>query len=126
MVNKLNFLFATAMSSVPKEQTQWKFLLLTALPPLLAADPYSWGQAPIPLHFFQHFHLTSFTQTTSPSLSSKPSLVAACFLGIPENILQKLTPSTTDNQNSSLEARKFCKPQTLQSPTLHGLSVITG
>lgn len=126
LVNKLNFLFSTAMSSVPKEQTQWKFLSLTVFWRLLTADPYSWGQTPIPLHFFQCFHLTSSRQTTSPSPSSKPSLIAASFLGIPKNILQKLIPSITDNANLSLQANKFWKPQTLQSLTLPVFSVITG
>lgn len=126
LVKKLNFLLLTAMSSVPKEQTQWEFLSFTVFPPLLASEPYLWGQAPIPLHSFQCFHLTSSIQTTSPSVSSKRSLVAASFLGIPKNIVQKLTPSLTHNQNLSLWASNFCKPQALQSLTLHGLSVITG
>lgn len=52
LVTKQNFLFSTSMSIVPKEQTQWKFLSLTAFPPLLTSDPYLWGQAPIPFHFF--------------------------------------------------------------------------
>lgn len=89
------------MSSVPEEETQWKFPLCHHFSTINSIR-YQWSQASIQLYFFQHLHLPP-TKTTSPSLPSKPSLIAGSFFWGKLKYVKKkkksLTLSTRDNQN---------------------------
>lgn len=71
--------------------------------PSLTPVCYQQSQTSIQLYFFQHLHLPP-TKTISPSLSSKPSLIADSFLGGKLQHLKKsLTFFIRDNQNLSLQ-----------------------